>query len=278
MACQAITKDLRCCRNWSTLDSDLCHMHKDLSAAILKKRWFNKYILGLDGEMYYLNYFSPGTKTRGNTIRQALTSGKIKLTKEDISCIPHQIARLDIYVLLCEIGACQPQDNVGLYKTTLRYRFTHSEMIPLAVRELIDKTLILASTEVFEFFLLQAPQLFKMAHPWHLPLTGIFHNIVAFVNKNLEHPIVKAYSWVPHREYIHKEVLRILGNDHPLSIYYQSRVLPDLQELYNTEKQIQKAKMFYLQEDLMAATWHPDRFQQWCLDEEEKKEEMIEFA
>jgi hypothetical protein len=83
---------------------------------------------------------------------------------------------------------------------------------------------------------------------------------------------------VPHREHIHKEVLRILGNDHPLSIYYQSRVLPDLQELYNTEKQIQKAKMFYIQEDLMAATWHPDRFQHWCLDEEEKREEMIEFA
>jgi hypothetical protein len=29
---------------------------------------------------------------------------------------------------------------------------------------------------------------------------------------------------------------------------------------------------------LMAATWHPDRFQHWCLDEEEKKEEMIDFA
>ena len=25
-------------------------------------------------------------------------------------------------------------------------------------------------------------------------------------------------------------------------------------------------------EDLIAATWHPDRFEQWCLDEEEKKE------
>jgi hypothetical protein len=27
-----------------------------------------------------------------------------------------------------------------------------------------------------------------------------------------------------------------------------------------------------LAEDLIAATWHPDRFERWCLDEEEKKE------
>jgi hypothetical protein len=33
-----------------------------------------------------------------------------------------------------------------------------------------------------------------------------------------------------------------------------------------------------LKEDLIAATWHPDRFEQWCLDTEEKKENEMMMA
>ena len=37
-------------------------------------------------------------------------------------------------------------------------------------------------------------------------------------------------------------------------------------------------RMSLFKEDLIAATWHPDRFEQWCLDIEEKKENEMMMA
>jgi len=40
------------------------------------------------------------------------------------------------------------------------------------------------------------------------------------------------------------------------------------------EKELQKLKNFNnIEEELIEKTWHPSRFQDWCLDEDEKEEE-----
>ncbi len=42
--------------------------------------------------------------------------------------------------------------------------------------------------------------------------------------------------------------------------------------LEQDSKQRIQRRMKSVEEELVAATWHPDRFETWCLDEEEKKE------
>jgi hypothetical protein len=42
------------------------------------------------------------------------------------------------------------------------------------------------------------------------------------------------------------------------------------------QRTVMRTKRF--KQELIAATWHPDRFERWCLDEEEKKENMQLFA
>jgi Leucine-rich repeat (LRR) protein len=41
-------------------------------------------------------------------------------------------------------------------------------------------------------------------------------------------------------------------------------------EWRSKKRSIERTKV--LAEDIIAASWHPDRFERWCLDEEEKKE------
>jgi Leucine-rich repeat (LRR) protein len=48
------------------------------------------------------------------------------------------------------------------------------------------------------------------------------------------------------------------------------------EELRSKERILSRTKV--LAEDIIAATWHPDRFEKWCLDEEEKKENDAMFA
>jgi hypothetical protein len=44
----------------------------------------------------------------------------------------------------------------------------------------------------------------------------------------------------------------------------------DCYQLASLSRSMRRQSLF--KEDLIAATWHPDRFEQWCLDTEEKKE------
>ncbi len=43
-----------------------------------------------------------------------------------------------------------------------------------------------------------------------------------------------------------------------------------LRSMKQTLKILHKTRMDLVKEDLMAATWHPNRFMRWCLDEEDK--------
>ena len=255
------------------VESDFCYMHQTLSPEQIKKRWINKYILGLDGTGFFFAY----TKKRAEKIHADLASGFIRLDQRDIDLIPAQDKYIDIYVLLCSIGVATPQLNKKLYIKTLHYFFRTSAAALLynniVINQKIKEHIILKSPETLEHFLLNIPLLYKLQAQIFLVNQYLFPSIVQFVNSILDSDVMKVYSWIPHREILHNSVVKELGPSHPMTIYYESRLLPDLQELYSTEKQIKKAKIFCIQEDLMAKTWHPGRFQEWCIDEEEKKED-----
>jgi hypothetical protein len=42
-------------------------------------------------------------------------------------------------------------------------------------------------------------------------------------------------------------------------------------------KSVAKSKIYNLKEDLIAATWHPTRYIEWCFDEDEKAEFVEDF-
>ena len=39
------------------------------------------------------------------------------------------------------------------------------------------------------------------------------------------------------------------------------------------EKELKKLKFNNFEEELIAKTWHPSRFQEWCFDEDQKKDQ-----
>jgi hypothetical protein len=58
---------------------------------------------------------------------------------------------------------------------------------------------------------------------------------------------------------------------------YNKRWTPVREEIESRKRTLSKTKI--LKEDIIAAGWHPRRFEAWCLDEEEKKEneELFRF-
>ena len=56
-----------------------------------------------------------------------------------------------------------------------------------------------------------------------------------------------------------------LTDDHPLTKMLVQRWLPDLKELYQAEKAIQKIKMDQCKEELMMNRWHPNRVEKHLL-------------
>jgi hypothetical protein len=209
----------------------------------------------------------------------------IVLTKKDIDMIPARRWFIDIYLLLLEHGHIQIDDHGGLYVKALQYLsdfwYLGNNVLmlpfsPLATK--IQEILITSSAETLLFFYKMLPTIIKTATFQGDILLQRMISVSAYLSNLEQSNAAKELSWIPFRSELLEEYKEKLGESHLLTNFLREVYLPCFLQLYTTEKQIQKATMDTCKEELIAYCWHPDRFQTWCLDEEEKAENRELFG
>lgn len=265
MACRAINSNLTRCRNYHTMDSDFCRSHQGLFDHLHKRRMFRNYILGHGTHPYYM-----GNKSRLQLILHVLYTRQLVLTKEDILNIPLKNKYLDIFVLLCQHDYAKPEDHPILmlrcfvyywcYPLNSEHRLTGNKDLLNAIEEHI----ICKSGRSFFDFLCMLPKIEKTARRFWFDHGNLLIKMTEFVNQKLEFSeAARELSWWSRstRQTLLDAYRTVhqLAENHPFVRCAVQRWLPDLDELHNTEKQIQFIKMDTVKEELMMNRWHPDR-------------------
>jgi len=262
MSCKAIKPNFKHCRNWACSDNGYCSSHKSYSSETHKERWFKRYILGIGQPLpFYWSFAEPQDQNVKEIVR-ALKAGEIQLSKEDIQKIPNRDLYIDVYTLLVLFDLAKPSDHPLLLGRSLLYylRFLSTGARLNTTTQVIRQSLIL-STGQYLLAYLQSIPIFLKKTPEYLDL------FLRDVPTMLDSEAAKELSWRSRQEL---DVLRMvyegkLGVDHPLTKTLVQRWLPDIKELYQTEKAIQKCKMDQCKEELMMNRWHPDRVGKYLL-------------
>lgn len=261
MKCQAIKENLSGCKCNAAKDGVYCSSHRgDAYQEHHKGRWWKKYILGNKNGLYFFQYERKGE----NRIYKDLTSGQIKITPEDVASIPPLDRYIDIFAFLCLNNWAKPQDNERLWRKSMLYVITQHLLFNIGRLEGYS-----SSVNDIQDALLTSPELFTdlidliaykissvtVLHAIHL------ENITQWMNRLLELDIAKKISWMNKRDVFYATFSAVLGTEHTLTKYMDSRFLPEIRSILRTEMGIQKAKMLHYKEELVAKAWHPRRLE-----------------
>lgn len=267
MSCCALTSQLKQCRNWSLLDSPLCHAHQSLTSEDLKDRWMRKYIIGPSRSPVY-TVFRQAMKAK---ILADLREEVVVLTKKDVQTIPAREAYVDIYLLLLENKFAQYGDypklercGLWLYQLLLNqfpfdnYAVWRRQPLHLLKKKIEDVLITSSGKSLFDFFMFIGMAV--VGRP------RLLNQMQGYIPTLLDTEAAKELSWLPRQEL---DKIRVeweecaKPNRHPLMRCLVERWLLDLKELYLTEKAIQKLKMDQCKEELMMDRWHPTRLQKY---------------
>lgn len=173
--------------------------------------------------------------------------GHVVLTRKDIEKIPAQMRFIDIFIALVEHGYAKASWNLGLLKCCVSY-FLELEYYKINHRKLAD--LFTSDHEAFKSFVETSSVLMK-TNGLPQEYQGTLFDCMMEL---LETPGGREYSW--------SSTPNVDDFAEPGTVFYTfmaSRFLPDLREVRRTEMGIQKARMDYVKEEMMAFCWHPDR-------------------
>lgn len=261
MKCQAIKENLSGCKCNAAKDGVYCSSHRgDAYQEHHKGRWWKKYILGNKNGLYFFQYERKGE----NRIYKDLTSGHIKITPEDVASIPPLDRYIDIFAFLCLNNWAKPQDNERLWRKSMLYVITKHLLFNIGRLEGYS-----SSVNDIQDALLTSPELFTdlmdlIAYKISsLTILNAIHleNITQWMNRLLELDIAKKISWMNKRDVFYATFSAVLGTEHTLTKYMDSRFLPEIRSILRTEMGIQKAKMLHYKEELVAKAWHPRRLE-----------------
>lgn len=263
--------------------SNFCMCHQEIQPQEHKRRWVRKFLLGADGTPFLFIH----DERKKFRILGDLREGLIELTQEDIQMIPDRDRYLDIYVLLFQNGYVDLTNKTHnqLYTRCCNYltRFlylTHNAlMMPFTdLGKLILNELIVKDAAHLHFFLQFFPvPLNTVSFQGDLLQTRIV-SVTAFLTLLVNSDAARELSWQPFRNELYDLYKEKLGPTNLVTSYLHDIFLPEFHDLYKMERKLQKELIDSMKEELMAVTWHPDRFMTWCLDEEEKEENRLLFA
>ncbi len=249
------------------LDSDYCYVHRNITEEVRKERWFQHYIVGKDRYPMY-TIISPFKK---DIILQDLLSRRIVLNKEDILKIPAKEAYVDIYLLLLEHNFAKYGDYPRLERIGLWLYQTILHNFPFDNRTDFERNKLFALKQALETHLILASglSLYRFLEFIGMAMIGrgrLMRQMRDFIPTILDSQAAKELSWFSYDELdnIRKGWIE-LSKDHPMMKCLTERWLPDIKELYHTEKAIQKIKMDQCKEELMMNRWHPSRVEKFLL-------------
>ena len=261
--------------------SNFCFQHQDITPEDHKDRWISKFLLAADGDPFLFQYDTH----KQDRILGDLRDKIVVLTDDDIlERIPPRRKYIDIYILLCENNYIKPEKHIGMYFKCLEYLSDfwvvqpNQLYLPLnLLAQKIRDTLLLRDWSSMHFFLNALIKLLKKP-VYRNNIQEQSAAIEGFLNHLLESHTALKLSWVPFRHSLQKFAEDELGAEHSITMFLKNSYLPAFEKMYKLEKQVQKIQMDQCKEELIAYCWHPDRFEEWCLDEEEKAENRELFG
>jgi len=263
MKCEAIKDNLSGCKCNAVKDGFYCSSHRgDAYQEHHKGRWWKKYILENKNGLYFFQYGRKGE----NRIYKDLTSGHIKITPEDIATIPALDRYIDIFTFLCLNNWAKPQDNEPLWRKSMLYVITQHMLYNIGRVEGYGSTVndiqdaLLTSPEQFSD-LMDLIAYKVSSRPLDTFRAVHLENLTRWMNSLLDLEIVKKLAWMNKRDVFYATFSAVLGTEHALTSYMESRFIPEIRSILKTEMGIQKAKMFYYKEEIVAKAWHPRRLE-----------------
>jgi len=257
-------------------DSLFCAEHQTITETEHKNRWFELFILGNDGDQFLYKF----SESKRGRILGDLERGIVTLTQEDILQIPGEAPYIDIYLLLMDNGYIGLEENChpDLFWASVKYisevlLIAKTKYWPYLGIKILD-ILILKNTEHLTFFLSMIVEVERFRGFKGYKFQTILPRFSAFLKELLNSDLGKSFLWQPVKNDLLKLYTRLQEDGKPNLVldYMRNNFVPLCKEMYREEKSKQKARTNLFKEELMMVCWHPDRFVDYCLDEEEKAE------
>lgn len=258
MACLAIKHDLKDCRNYAVGDTNLCYIHKNLCISEMTARWKRKNFHGFNTSRLLL----PSKKQKRARILTPIGLGLVKINENDLRKMPITERLVDLYIVLCEYLHLELDVNMTYkmhcFRIFLRIIEFYNHRRPNYLESVFSEHLVLKSVRHFKTFLKVIAEFSKNPHS----MTNRPH-FFEYMMSIMETDTVKEFSWNHEAQHEFKKSIHELKCLPSFIEFIESRWLPDIQELYRAEKQIQKLKISHIKEQLMMVCWHPIRVEKW---------------
>lgn len=255
--CYALTKNFKRCRNYASIPHYSEDEEEQPSYTCQKHKLYFKKPLTLRSIHWENQVY----------LRSAFSLGLIKVSKEFVSSIPIIPHSYCYFLMLCAryIPEWEPSWNLNLWTASVPYILKHINSIgPFHISNLLVKSFINVKGGISYFY--NAIQMYPNN-------TTIGTNLNILMQVTAADPLFSCVSEEIHKKYIALTVQELKRKNHAETARFLEE---DFLETISANRKIFywrcKNKTQIIKEDLIAMTWHPDRFMKWCLDEEEKCE------
>jgi len=285
MQCLAQTLQHKQCLHRQTNNTKLCHMHQDYPAKLLAK---------IEAPNFFEGFVPNWRNHERLEIETAIKNNLLVIPQTLLQGLPHAIIYGPFYNWYCGFHLNDPWQYDLLASSAIKDGVrVHSYMLECGHKPNVCKELqgILeaqmvnpASIQQFLlFFILTLNRYRKMnRRNQEEAIEQLLESTVA------DHLIWSSFNWsewLLKIEQDYKEIVNNLPDPEEKKkrqienflgltrILFQEKVWERKKFLKITAK----SKIYDLKEDLMAATWHPTRYLEWCFDEDEKAEFVNDF-
>jgi hypothetical protein len=271
--CQAITlSEFQPCKNLARHGHETCSSHKKFYQ---QDYWIKNFIKGnnRDRTTVLIGYTSEDSSMYRleSHVRKILTSGKMKVTKEDVASLPCSENYVDTFLILCQLPYVNPEWNKALLLRTIGYFYNLTRMLhpSLALQRMwLDP---LRNNEHMGF----ARTLKHM-----LKMKNKRQNTAALAHNPDSTPYVEvfqiyftdydqAYCW-----YSDEALASLILPQKVSPTFFETTIIPLLKQNARQLRLAKKTAIDPIKEEIVAAVYHPRNVGRWL---EEGGHELLDM-
>jgi hypothetical protein len=271
--CKAVTlRDYAPCKNVAMRDKETCSCHKKFYE---RQTWINTFIKGENrhADTVRLGYTSTESTSYRleKHVREVLTSGKVKVTKDDVVSLPCSDKYIDIFLILCQLPYVNPEWNKALLLRAIGYFYTLARMLnpSLALQRMwldpLRNNEHMGFARTLKYMLKLKDKRQNTAALSHYPDSTPYEEIFQTYFTDYD----QAYCWYS------DEVLASMILPQKVSpTYFETSIIPLLKQNARQLRLAKKTAMDPMKEEIVAAVYHPRNVGRWL---EEGGHELLDM-
>jgi hypothetical protein len=273
--CKAVTlRDYTPCKNAAIQDKETCSCHKKFYD---RQTWINTFIKGENrhGDTVLLGYTSTESTMHRleKHVRDVLTSGKVKVTKDDVASIPCSETYVDIFLILCELPYVNPEWNKSLLLRTIGYYYNVARILspqpPLPLQRVrldpLKNNKHMGFARTLKYMLKLRDKRQNTAALAHNPDSTPYEQIFQAYFTDYD----QAYSW-----YSNDTLASMILPQKVSPRFFEENIIPLLKQNARQLRLAKKAAMDPIKEEIVAAVYHPRNVGRWL---EEGGHELLDM-